>query len=377
MQIIIISSNFYNFQENKVEIGGLQTYVRDLAALCTSQGFDVTIVQLNARFADGDERMSGGVRIINRVPKKGNQQKVFNAVAKKYPQAFYILATDQLRIRLRRVNGLQIQHGIAFDIPGHMIGGFWGKTNTLQFVNKLLRCIKNVKRFYQAYHTVCVDYNYYNWFRTLGTIRAGQRITVIPNYANEALTTDELENKLERFRGVREIVFARRFVDYRGTLMFANIIPGLLDAHPHVRVTLAGQGPLEPELHRRFDGNSRVRFATFDSAKSLDFHRNFDLAIVPTIFSEGTSLSLCEAMAAGCLPICTHVGGMTNIVLDEFNGYMTYPSEESLAEAIDTVMALPYQDYKQMVRNAYATATTTFSRAHWAGAWVKVLNNYR
>lgn len=376
MNVIIVISNYYCFEGKRVKIGGLQTYIRDLSELCSRMGHNVSIIQFDKANPDGVIGRQGNITIINKWPQGNNQQRAFDEIARQYPDALFILATDQLRIRVRGVKGLQIQHGIAFDIPGNMIKGFWGKTHWLQFVNKCLRCVKNVRRFYQAPHTVCVDYNYFNWFRTLGTIRPGQKMTVIPNYAGQILSEEELEKKLNAFNGVRKIVFARRFVDYRGTLMFANIIPEILRRYPDVTVTLAGDGPLEAELHKRFDANSSVKFAKFDSSRSLEFHKEFDLAIVPTIFSEGTSLSLCEAMAAGCLPICTHVGGMTNIVLDGFNGLMVYPDESELLGAIDAVMSYQPDKYKQMVRNAYNCTSTAFSRKHWERMWTKVIASY-
>lgn len=38
---------------------------------------------------------------------------------------------------------------------------------------------------------------------------------------------------------------------------------------------------------------------------------------------EGAPISLLEALSAGCLPICTPVGGIPNIIDDEINGYLS------------------------------------------------------
>lgn len=375
MQIIILVSNFYDFVSDKVEIGGLQTYIRDLAQLCATMNHQVTILQLNPSFEDKTTKEIGNLRICNVVP-CGSLQRVFDETVKNNPDALYILSTDQIRIKMRNVKCVQIQHGIAFDIPGNMISGFWGKTKWLQFVNKCLRCLNNVRRLSQSRHTVCVDYNYYNWYRTIGTIRSNERITVIPNYASNALSVEELDKKLEKFDGIHEIVFARRFVDYRGTLLFADIVPQIIERHPYVNITFAGNGVLEDFLHERFDKVKNVYFVKYDSANSLDFHRKYDLAVIPSIFSEGTSLSLCEAMAAACLPICTHVGGMTNIVLDGYNGFMVPPLKDELLDAIERALNLSQNEYASIVRNAHACAITSFSHDHWSNAWKNVIKSY-
>lgn len=374
-QIFIFATNYFNFLTNKVNIGGYQTYIRDLSILIRELGYEVTIIQLCNDVEHGQSREFGEIKIQNYFSNNGHHQPVFTAIAKRHPDALFILGTDQIEIHAKHFNSIQIQHGVAFDIPGDMIHGFWGKTKTLQFINKCLRCLKNIQRFNQARHTVCVDYNYYNWFRTLGTIRPGQRITVIPNFVSKTLTTTELDYKLSCFKEVRKIVFARRFVDYRGTLMFAQIIPSLLWRYPNIEITFAGSGPLEKELKNLFVNNAKVKFTNYDSAHSLEFHRQYDVAIVPTIFSEGTSLSLCEAMGAGCFPICTHVGGMTNIILDGFNGFSVYPSCESILSGLIKILELPKEQFKSIVRHAHQCAITTFSRRHWADKWSSVIKS--
>lgn len=41
-------------------------------------------------------------------------------------------------------------------------------------------------------------------------------------------------------------------------------------------------------------------------------------------------MSLLEAMAAHCAILCTNVGGMTNIVIDGYNGLMVSPTSEEI-----------------------------------------------
>ena len=112
----------------------------------------------------------------------------------------------------------------------------------------------------------------------------------------------------------------------------------------------------------------------FRSSESVLFHYNFDIAVVPTIFSEGTSLSLCEAMASGCFPIATHVGGMTNMLIDGYNGKLVYPSEGMLYKAIVDVLSLDKKDFCQIVLNAYATVQKSFSKEKWTLEWLSFID---
>jgi glycosyltransferase involved in cell wall biosynthesis len=118
---------------------------------------------------------------------------------------------------------------------------------------------------------------------------------------------------------------------------------------------------------------SNYEFTTYSSSNSMIFHKDFDIAVVPTIYSEGTSLSLIEAMAAGCFPIATHVGGMTNILLDSYNGILTYPSEASLYNSLTKVLNMESHSFNIIVNNAYCSAAASFSLTKWKESWKSFL----
>ena len=122
-----------------------------------------------------------------------------------------------------------------------------------------------------------------------------------------------------------------------------------------------------------FEGEARVHFSSFNAADTIEFHKDFDIAVVPTIFSEGTSLSLCEAMAAGCLGISTHVGGLTNILIDHYNGFMCAPSENALYSTLISVLDLPHTQFREIAYRGYHTVRNGFSHELWAKKWLEVL----
>ena len=100
-----------------------------------------------------------------------------------------------------------------------------------------------------------------------------------------------------------------------------------------------------------------------------------DIAVVPTLASEGTSLSLLEAMSAQCAVVCTNVGGMTNIVIDGYNGTMVNPDSGSLYEAIDALI-VDADLRKKLADTAYKTAKEGFSFERWEASWIKVIESF-
>ena len=378
--LVILTPSFYDPQIKRLKIGGLETYVKDLALVGQLAGRKVKVFQLVSRECKLQTIVDSNFEIVlwpspREVWLKSVFQKVFESIYSKYnnQDTVFILATDQMGIRAKFDNVICIQHGVAFDIPGYMIGGFWKRAHSLQFLNKMLRCIKNVKRFYNTKHTVCVDYNYYNWFRTLGTIYPDYKMEVVPNYASKKISRDDFIRKINSRQEKKRILFARRFVDYRGAILFAEVVKRVLRSRNDVMFTFAGSGPLEDYLRSFFEGEEFVTFTSFSAENSVQFHVDYDIAVVPTIFSEGTSLSLCEAMAAGCFPIATHVGGMTNMILNGYNGFLVAPELTSLEVGLSMALDMGREQFDEISFHAYETATAAFSYERWQSDWKRIL----
>lgn len=377
-QVFIISSNFYDVTNNQFTIGGIQTYIKDLCSAINRYGNQACLVQFGS--VENDQCIISDeckIRLVKYCQESSSSrdQKTFDKFYRHHnsTDSIFIIDTDQRDIRSNNANVIQIQHGITFDIPGNMIPGIWGKFKLLQRINKQIRCWRNAARLTHVRNTVCVDYNYYNWFRTQDTIPDDVRVKVIPNYAGTFMEIAAIEEKINTINTKIKIVFARRFVDYRGTRLMIGAAKKLLDQFENIEVTFAGGGPLQEEIETAFKGEKRVHITKYESKDSVSFHYNFDVAVVPTIFSEGTSLSLCEAMAAGCIPVASCVGGMSNILLDGYNGLVIQPKETDLVEALTEVITMAHEKRKIIAKRAYDTALESFSKARWEKQWISFL----
>jgi glycosyltransferase involved in cell wall biosynthesis len=210
-----------------------------------------------------------------------------------------------------------------------------------------------------------VDYNFVNWYRSVAAYEA-VNLKVIPNFT-------QISPMVEKPKERVNIIFARRFEIYRGTRIFANAIAKILTEHDHVFVTVAGSGPDEKYIKDKLSGfGDRVVFTKYTSDQSLMIHADKHIAVVPTVGSEGTSLSLLEAMSAQCATVCTNVGGMTSMVIDGYNGLMISPNEKELYEAI-TKLIDDEALREQLANRGYETVKEGFSFEKWKKSWKKVL----
>ncbi|MEK1886684.1 MAG: glycosyltransferase family 4 protein [Phyllobacterium sp.] len=102
-------------------------------------------------------------------------------------------------------------------------------------------------------------------------------------------------------------------------------LPTILDNSPSsVRMTIAGNGPDLEQLRNRMSRHSeRVTFLGAVSPDRVpDLLHSHDALVMPSRF-EGYPLTLIEAMAAGCVPIVSHIRGVTDtIVKNGSNGFL-------------------------------------------------------
>ena len=160
---------------------------------------------------------------------------------------------------------------------------------------------------------------------------------------------------------------------YRGTRIFVKAIKKILDEKLNVFVTIAGCGPDEKLMREKLQTYNNVQFIQYESKDSLKVLSQQHISVVPTIGSEGTSLSLLESMSAQCAVVCSDVGGMTNIVLNGYNGLMV-PAEDSegLYYAIKELI-LNKSKRQELAMKGYETVQKAFSYEIWKEKWKKIL----
>lgn len=375
--VTIFTYRFFDFDNKIVRIGGIETYTLDLALLFTKMGYETTVYTAIDATTEYNECIYKGFK-IKEIEKGKSFDICFQKLYEKQQGAgLYIIMTDDMKVNSHgKSNVISIQHGISWDNPSWSFSKKFQKGKLFSF-RKLQRCYKHIDIFKKVSNMVCVDYNYYNWIRTFDEIPDDMHLAVIPNYASSGITQNDFNQKLESITDLKKskIVLARRLTRYRGAQLFADVVARLLKKYPELDITIAGDGDLEEKLKNDFKDYPNVHMTKYSADQSIEFHKQFDIAVVPTIYSEGTSLSLCEAMAAGCMPVATHVGGLTNLIIDSFNGKLCYPSEDAVYNALEELINKDIDEYKVLLRNSYNTYTSALNKDKWEERWIQFINS--
>lgn len=361
MQIkAFIIYNFFDFNSNKPTIGGVQTYLKDLIDVLVGLNIKPIVYQLGS-----DDRDAS---LANYEVRQYNVKDISALIGQIKDCAntaddLLIYGSDTLIVPNDGFqHSIGIQHGISWDIPvntNHSILRYIAATAWQTY--KTIKRINNVKCL------VCVDYNFQNWYRTQ-VDHDRTFLTVIPNYTH-------IGPVLQKNAESINIIFARRFFPYRGTRVFTQAIKRILREYSNVNVTIAGSGPDEEWMKIELQGIDHVVFTAYSSEDSLKIHADKHIAVVPTVGSEGTSLSLLEAMSAQCAVVASDVGGITNILIDGYNGLIVKAGDsDQLYIAIKRLIDNP-QEREQLAMAGHSTVFHGFSHEKWVNSWKNVINH--
>ena len=142
-----------------------------------------------------------------------------------------------------------------------------------------------------------------------------------------------------------------------------ELIRPVLDALPHARLALVGDGPHRQQLEKVFAGSATTFLGYLGGEDLASAYASADAFLFPSS-TETLGLVLLEAMAAGCPVVGANRGGIPDIVTDGVNGCLYDPdSPASLTAATERLLASTEQ--RQALRLA---ARAEAERWGWAGA---------
>lgn len=78
-------------------------------------------------------------------------------------------------------------------------------------------------------------------------------------------------------------------------------------------------------------------------------------------------------MSSGCAVVSTYVGGLSNIIIDGYNGLMVKPAAKDISEAINRLID-DKELREQLISGALETAKR-FSLDVWKFRWTKILKD--
>jgi len=161
----------------------------------------------------------------------------------------------------------------------------------------------------------------------------------------------KLKKRKMGYNGEFVILCPRRWAPTKGIIYLAKAIKLLDGELPRNVVFLFAGSDYEGYQEYRKKVNSilsscsaKVRnLGNLDQLTLRNFYQISDLTVIPSLM-EATSLAALEAMACGCPILSTNVGGMPEIIREDYNGWMVEPMS-------DVVLANKIKELYEILKN--------------------------
>lgn len=210
-----------------------------------------------------------------------------------------------------------------------------------------------------------------------------KKIIVINNYSEKMISPDDLNKKVNQFyQKPLKILFLSNLIYSKGIIDVIKAINLINKPDINIELYLAGQilgddfysqAKLQKEISKNINKNIFLKGVTNGDEK-WRLLKNSDVLILPTFYkSEFQPISIIEAMAHGCLVICTDHGaivdsfGKDNLLIVEKN------NPHSIKSAITKIIEYPHL-YKKTILNSYKKIQLNFDMTKINNSIYKLLN---
>ncbi len=163
--------------------------------------------------------------------------------------------------------------------------------------------------------------------------------------------------KTKRDKGEKDLNFL-----YVGGLTKNKGVQVLIEAvkqisSDNIKLHIVGNGVYELDLKQLAKNDKRIIFyGKLERGKIGEFYNSADVLIVPSIWYETFGRVILEAFRAGTAVICSNIGGMPELVIDNYNGYLFEAGKvDQLRKALNSIIADPNK-LKRLQENAYKSS---------------------
>lgn len=338
--------------------GGGERYATDLSELIYRMGYQPILIQLGLPQTQRIWRQKRGILYVLGL----------NIDLPLYTNVIEMLTQPRLAIYSGYADfgkkhfspNIMISHGITWDAPQCDVN--------IDHIKKILL---------SADELVSVDTNTISWLRaTFSKTISEKKIPMhyVPNYTDlEKYKPDPSKKDKNHIK----VIFPRRCSPERGFWLITKALPQLMDKYENIVFDYVGfihtkdvEQAIE-QLKKQYP--NRINHYFVDAEEMYKTYQAADIALIPTLYCEGTSLSCIEAMACGNVVISTNIGGLPNLIIDKYNGRLIKPVMQDLLDTLDEVMG-DEAARKEMSENA-VNVSKVFSKLNWERRWEKILSN--
>jgi len=366
MRIAIATPNFFDGTGERIIFGGGERYLYTLWETLTEAGAEVDVYQMASK--NVFKREYEGMKVVG-IPARCDLGEysssfidAFNTLTWRYDLRIYFILTFGWPSVVHPAIG--VSHGIWMDYPSHPFH-LQSQEGKNIYLDRLKTALSNFDVI------VSCDTDTIGTFSTLWP-QLRERFAYVPNFVD---TREFFPRQEPRDWEKPRILVPRRLTSLRG----AQKVIDLTREFKGTDWYLVGRGHedrTEEQLTQFLKKNqwNNVKWFWREMDAMPEVYRNADLCLVLSEAAEGSSLSTLESLASGLVTVVTPVGGLTDIVLDGFNGFVIEPKHGPLEKELRWIIDnLHTPEMDEIRHNARKVAEKVFNLGRWKEQWFKVI----
>lgn len=392
MKFQIFTRNYLGKTKNfllgeKTLAGGAEIYLNQLIK-CIRDNYPTCEIEVY-QLGDESKAIEYGSIKINIVNMKGYRKKIFpfymgkvfskyidNDAVKifNYPNYFSNIKTQKRSIGLF--------HGVEWDVnllryiyyESKFKGMKYFLPSIFKYVYFRVVVPQMVRRGISNFDTtVSVDRNIFNY---LHNSKRKNKIKVIYNAVD---TTFFSPKQIIKPEGMIRVLVPRNLNPARGVFLIPKASKYLKDWGYNVSFEIVGTGPTKKFIQKRVE-----QFALKEEVKLLghigdrvqikELYNQCDIVLIPTVFSEGTSLSALEAMSMKKPVLMTTVGGLNEIGVNEISKLSIGKSSLEIALSIKRLIDDQYL-FNKIASNARTAVLDSHNLEDWQKKWIETIDS--
>jgi len=121
------------------------------------------------------------------------------------------------------------------------------------------------------------------------------------------------------------LIMTRKFEKFYRIVEFIDVFHKLLKSNDNLRLLLLGSGSLEDKIKakiKKFNISNFIYIPGWVNRQEMNNYLNSADIYISNSYTDGSSVSLLEAMACGLSPIVTRIESIEEWVKDDYNGYL-------------------------------------------------------
>lgn len=316
--------------KDRIIFGGAERYLIDLVEMLQSDGHIVTVYQPFPNIKTTFSKKYKGITFVM-IPNRGGWE--YHTCTDLNWQFNELSALDDLRIYFATFLAfpyakspcIAISHGIYWDnIQGNSV------INNLNDIQRKEFFKRQLYGFTAPDVVVAVDSNIR---KVIQAIEPGSEKRMHINY--NYVDTNKFTPAPKTWEGIN-VLFPRRLTALRGSTEVTRAFMRL----SQYNFTLVGQSHDEQSQEAFASSHQERNNVTIThrpTDEMTEVYQKADISLVPTISTEGLSLSLLESMSCGLPVITTPAGGLGDATIHGYNALVYDPNHEDLCGYIQAL----------------------------------------